>query len=172
MTVVQELFETYDPLEKAPTLTLYMLKDGEEWARISSDEPVIGTQLTRLLQMSQDSRPILKRLVSNGERLTYHVKKQGSPWKAYSIVPSDWVVTKVVQYEPFSLGELPEFRGVTIAYCERQPLSPEEIEAMTRETISKVSVDSFGPNEEAYQRFLASEPSKEYVQTESGHHSQ
>jgi hypothetical protein len=23
MTVVQELFETYDPLEKAPTLTLY-----------------------------------------------------------------------------------------------------------------------------------------------------
>jgi len=101
-----------------------------------------------------------------------HVKKQGSPWKAYSIVPSDWVVTKVVQYEPFSLGELPEFRGVTIAYCERQPLSREEIEAMTRETISKVSVDSFGPNEEAYERFLASEPSKEYVQTESGHHSQ
>jgi hypothetical protein len=35
--------------------------------------------------VSQDSRPILKRLVSNGERLTYHVKKQGSPWKAYNI---------------------------------------------------------------------------------------
>jgi hypothetical protein len=50
--------------------------------------------------------------------------------------------------------------------------TPEEIEAMTRETISKVSVDSFGPNEEAYQRFLASEQSKEYVQTQSGHHSQ
>lgn len=123
MTVVQELFETYDPLEKAPTLTLYMLKDGEEWARISSDEPVIGTQLTRWLQMSQDSRPILKRLVSNGERLTYHVKKQGSPWKAYNIVPSDWVVTKVVQYEPFDLGELPEFRGVNYPTARSRGLS-------------------------------------------------
>ena len=73
--------------------------------------------------MSQDSRPILKRQVSNGERLTYHVKKQGSPWKAYNIVPSDWVVTKVVQYEPLDLGELPEFRGVNYPTARSRGLS-------------------------------------------------
>lgn len=166
MTIAEELFETYDPLEKAPTLTLYLLRVGEEWIRISSDESVVGTQLTRLLQMSQDSRPVLKRKVNIGERLTYHVKKEGSPWKVYDVVPSDWIVTKVVQYEPLDLSELPEFKGVTIAYCERQPLQPEAVKAMTRETITKVSVDSFGGDEEAYQSFLDSEGSKEYVKAD------
>jgi hypothetical protein len=43
-------------------------------------------------------------------------------------------------------------------------LTPEEAEAMTYEIVSKVSVDSFGGDREAYQKFLASEQSKPYVQ--------
>jgi hypothetical protein len=83
------------------------------------------------------------------------------------VVPSDWVVVKVFRYEADLSeieGELPEFRDVQIAYCSRQPLTPEEAEAMTYEIVSKVSVDSFGGDREAYQKFLASEQSKPYVQ--------
>jgi hypothetical protein len=58
---------------------------------------------------------------------------------------------------------MPEFRDVQIAYCERQPLTPEEAEAMTYEIVSQVSVDSFGGDKEAYQQFLASQESKQYV---------
>lgn len=165
MTVAEARFEPDDPLEKAPPLMLYLLKAGEEWVQISSDESVIGTQFTRLLRMSQDCRPSLKRKVNTGERLTYHVKKAGSPWKTYDVIPAEWVVTKVVQYEPSDLSELPEFKGMTIAYCERQPLSPEAIKTMTRETITKVSVDSFSGDREAYQRFIDSEHSKGYIKT-------
>jgi hypothetical protein len=39
---------------------------------------------------------------------------------------------------------MPEFGDVQIAYCDRQPLTPEEAEAMTYEIVSPVSVDSFG----------------------------
>ncbi|HAG83750.1 MAG TPA: hypothetical protein DCL61_22025 [Cyanobacteria bacterium UBA12227] len=160
--MIEEL-DTYDPLADKETLVLYLIQEGNKWVKISSDEPVVGTQLIPLLQMSHDSRPILKRKVTLGERLTYHVKQEGSPWNSYNVVPSEWVVVKVTHYEPSDLAELPDFRGITIAYCERQPLSPEEIERMSYEIISKVSVDSFGGDEDAYQRFLESEESHKYV---------
>jgi hypothetical protein len=161
MIMSTEILDIYDPLENAPTLTIYLLKDGEDWIRISSDNPVVGTQLTRLLQMSQDYR--LKRTVSVGDRLTYHKKKEGSPWQSYEIKPSEWVVTKVASYEPCDIEELPEFQGVTIAYCERDPLSLEEVAAKTRETITKVSIASFGGDEAAYQDFLNSEEANKYI---------
>lgn len=164
--VPTEELELYDPLASKSTLSLYLVKEGEKWVQIESKELVIGKQLTRLLQLSHDSRPLLKRQVKLGERLTYHVKKEGSPWKAYLVTPSDWVVVKVFRYEADLSeieGDLPEFRDVQIAYCERQPLTPEEAEAMTYEIISKVSVDSFGGDKEAYQQFLASQQSKQYV---------
>ncbi len=162
-----EEIELYDPLASKSTLSLYLVKEQEKWVQIESKELVIGKQLARLLQLSHDSRPLLKRQLKLGERLTYHVKKEGSPWKAYLVVPSDWVVVKVFRYEADLSeieGELPEFRDVQIAYCSRQPLTPEEAEAMTYEIVSKVSVDSFGGDREAYQKFLASEQSKPYVQ--------
>jgi hypothetical protein len=162
-----EEIELYDPLASKSTLSLYLVKEQEKWVQIESKELVIGKQLTRLLQLSHDSRPLLKRQLKLGERLTYHVKKEGSPWKAYLVVPSDWVVVKVFRYEADLSeieGELPEFRDVQIAYCSPQPLTPEEAEAMTYEIVSKVSVDSFGGDREAYQKFLASEQSKPYVQ--------
>jgi hypothetical protein len=163
METPAEGLETYDPLADKETLVLYLIQEDDKWVEISSDEPVIGTQLMPLLQMSYDYRPLLKRQVKLGERLTYHVKQEKSPWNAYKVVPSEWVVTKVTQYEPSDLAELPEFRGVAIAYCERQPLSPEQIEAMSYEIVSQVSVDSFGGDREAYEKFLASEESKKYV---------
>lgn len=162
-----EEIELYDPLASKSTLSLYLVKEQEKWVQIESKELVIGQQLTRLLQLSHDSRPLLKRQLKLGERLTYRVKKEGSPWKAYLVVPSDWVVVKVFRYEADLSeieGELPEFWDVQIAYCSRQPLTPEEAEAMTYEIVSKVSVDSFGGDREAYQKFLASEQSKPYVQ--------
>jgi hypothetical protein len=171
MTLLEQItptedIELYDPLASKSTLSLYLVKEQEKWVQIESKELVIGKQLTRLLQLSHDSRPLLKRQVKLGERLTYHVKKEGSPWKAYLVVPSDWVVVKVFRYEADLSeieGELPEFRDVQIAYCSRQPLTPEEAEAMTYEIVSKVSVDSCGGDREAYQKFLASEQSKPYV---------
>lgn len=162
MEMVEEL-DIYDPLADKESLVLYLIKDDDKWVKITSDEPVVGTQLLPLLQMSHDYRPLLKRKVNLGERLTFHVKQEGSPWHTYKVVPSEWVVIKVTHYEPSDLAEIPEFREIKIAYCERQPLSNEEIEAMSYEIISKVSVDSFGGDEEAYKRFLASEESKKYV---------
>ncbi|MEG4457086.1 hypothetical protein [Microcoleus sp. N9_A1] len=100
------------------------------------------------------------------EKWYYHVKKEGSPWKAYLVTPSDWVVVRVFRYEADLSeveGDMPEFRDVQIAYCERQPLAPEEAEAMTYEIVSQVSVDSFGGDKEAYQQFLASQESKQYI---------
>jgi hypothetical protein len=158
--------ELYDPLSNKSTLSLYLVNKGSKWVRIESDELVVGKQLTRLLELSHDSRPLLKRKVKIGERLTYHVKKE-SPWQTYLVTPSDWVVVRVFRYEANLSeieGDMPEFRDVQIAYCERQPLTPEEAEAMTYEIVSKVSVDSFGGDKEAYQQFLASQQSRQYVQ--------
>jgi len=156
--------ELYDPLSNKSTLSLYLVNKGSKWVRIESDELVVGKQLTRLLELSQDSRPLLKRQVKVGERLTYHVKKE-SPWQTYLVTPSDWVVVKVFRYEAdlSEVEDIPEFRDVQIAYCERQPLPPEQAKAMTYEIVSKVSVDSFGGDKEAYRKFLASEQSKQYV---------
>lgn len=153
----------YDPLENAPTLVLYLAKDGEDWVQIDSIDPVIGSQLTRVLQVSHDYRNKSERRVRVGERLTYSQPQEDSPWKAYNITPSDWVVSKVVRHEPQDLSELPEFQGVTIAYCERQPLSVEEKNRMTRSTVSAVSIDSFGGDREAFESFLATDAAKQYV---------
>lgn len=155
--------EIYDPLANKSTLVIYMIQSGDKWVEINSDELAIGNQMVRNLRLSYDHRPIHKRGVKIGERLTYHVRQEGSPWNTYKVVPSEWAIARVTHYEPSDLEELPEFRGITIAYCVRQPLSPEEVDAMSYEIVSKVSVDSFGGDEEAYQKFLTSEQSKGYV---------
>jgi hypothetical protein len=59
MTQTEEL-ELYDPLASKSTLSLYLVKEQEKWIPIESKELVIGKQLTRLLQLSHDSRPLLK----------------------------------------------------------------------------------------------------------------
>jgi len=167
MQLIDEL-DLYDPLQDKPTLNLYLVKKGQNWVPIQSEELVIGKQMTRILQSSQDHRPLLKRQVQSGERLSYHVKKEGSPWRTFTVVPSEWIVVEVFKYEANLSnieGELPEFREVQIAYCDRCPLSTEEIECMSYEIISKVSIDSFGGDKEAYKRFLETEESKKYVHT-------
>ncbi len=60
-------------------------------------------------------------------------------------------------------GDMPEFRDVQIAYCDRQPLTPDEAETMTYEIVSQVSVDYVGGDKGAYQQFLTSQQSKQYV---------
>lgn len=167
MTLAEDL-ELYDPLKNKSSLALYMIQQGQKWVEISSEELVIGQQCTRILEAAYDSRPLFKRKVKVGERLTYHVKKAGSPWETYIVTPSDWVVVKVFRYEADLSeveSELPEFRDVQIAYCQRQPLSEEEISAMSYEIVSQVSIDSFGGDEEAYQKFLDRPESQRYVRS-------
>ena len=139
---------------EAPTLTIYMVQEGEKWVEIESQDPVIGQQLTKVLQVSQDNRPLLKRRVKSGERLTYHVKADNGK---YVVTPSEWVVVKTFSYDlDFSSleDESPEFKDVQIAYCARIPLSEEELKERSYDIVTKVSVDSFGGDEDAYQRYL------------------
>lgn len=165
MELAEEL-ELYDPLKTKGSLILYMIQKGQDWVEIASEELAIGQQYTRILEASQDYRPLLKRRVKVGERLTYHVKKEGSPWETYIVTPSDWVVVNVFRYEADLSeveSELPEFRDLQIAYCQRKPLSEEEVAAKSYEVVSQVSVDSFGGDEEAYRKFLDRPESHSYV---------
>jgi hypothetical protein len=57
-------------------------------------------------------------------------------------------------------------REVVIAYCQRKPLSLEEFKEAIYDNKVKVSVDSFGGDEEAYQKFLESDATKGYVQVD------
>lgn len=114
-----------------PSLQIYLVKEGEKWLPIESVEPVIGSQLTRVLQLSHDSRKPQDRGAEIGERLTYHEPSEVGYW----VRPSEWVVIKVFCYEAdiTGLSELPEFRDIEIAYCEKRALLPVEIEELSYE---------------------------------------
>lgn len=141
---------------ETPTVELYLAKSGERWVDLNSEEPAIGkNKLTRMLNLRYDSRPSHKRGVRVGERLFYHQKLDGESRHTSRVIPTEWVVTKVVHYEASDLSELPEFAEAIIAYCERQPLPPEEVEALSYDVVSRVSADSFGGDVERYREFLA-----------------
>ncbi len=156
-----EELEVYDHLEGKETLVIYMTKSGAGRIRLS------GGMLTqdrdsRILRDAYDYRPVHQRKVKIGERLMCSAIVPGGGLQTRRIIPTDWVVTEVENYQPST--EIPGFREVVIAYCDRQPLSLEEFRAAIYDNNVKVSVDSFGGDQEAYQRFLNSENAKGYVQ--------
>ncbi len=150
-----EELEIYDPVEGKPMMIIYMAKSGEKWIKLSGDRLVEGV-LTRVLRTSYSYRPIEKCRIKIGERLECHIEEVGNAMRVYSVVPTEWVVVKVERYEPI-LEDIPEFRGIAIAYC--------EIQAMFYKVIPKISVDSFGGDSEAYHNFLESDEAKRYVRT-------
>ncbi len=78
--------------------------------------------------------------------------------KTRRTIPTDWVVSEVESYEPSA--DMPGFREVVIAYCERKPLSLQEFKELIYDNNVKVSVDSFGGNEAGYKQFLDKEEVK------------
>jgi hypothetical protein len=153
--------EVYDYLAGKETLILYMTQSGE--GRI----PLSGGLLTqdrntRILRDAYDYRPVHKRQVVIGERLMCSAVVPGQTLQTRRTIPTDWVVTSVETYEPSA--DIPGFREIAIAYCERKPLSLEEFKALIDDNNVKVSADSFASEEEAYDRFSGSENIKGYVQ--------
>ncbi|MGD1850941.1 MAG: hypothetical protein ACFCBU_10150 [Cyanophyceae cyanobacterium] len=63
------------------------------------------------------------RTVDVGERLTKHEKV--GDWQC-KVIPDEWVVVEVERFDPSERSR--EFTDVVLAYCERQPLSPQEVE--------------------------------------------
>lgn len=159
-----EELEVYDHLANKKTLVIYMAAEGEKWVHLAGGMLTNG-RLTRILQDSYDYRPVHQRKVEIGTRLTCSAEVPGTTLRTSRTFPTDWVVVNVETYEPTI--DVPGFREVAIAYCERQPLSLEEFKAAIYDNNVKVSVDSFGGDEEAYQRFIASNEAKGYVQVDS-----
>lgn len=155
--------EVYDHLEGKETLVIYMAKSGEGRIRLSGGM-LTQDRETRILRDSYDYRPVHQRKVEVGERLMCSARVPGSTLRTSRTIPTDWVVTEVETYQPSI--DVPGFREVVIAYCDRQPLSLEEFKAAIDDNNVKVSVDSFGGDEEAYQKFLESQAAKGYVQVD------
>jgi hypothetical protein len=155
--------EVYDHLEGKETLVIYMAKSGEGRIRLSGGM-LTQDRETRILRDSYDYRPVHKRKVEIGERVMCSASVSGSTLRTTRTIPTDWVVTEVETYEPSA--DIPEFREVVIAYCERQPLTLEEFKDAIYDNNVKVSVDSFGGDEEAYRKFVESQAAKGYVQVD------
>ncbi|MBE9125450.1 MULTISPECIES: hypothetical protein [unclassified Coleofasciculus] len=153
--------EVYDHLEGKETLVIYMAKSGEGRIRLSGGL-LTQDRETRILRDAYDYRPVHQRQVKIGERLMCSATVGGGGLQTRRILPTDWVVTEVETYEPSA--DIPGFREVIIAYCERKPLSLAEFKAAIYDNNVKVSVDSFGGDEKAYQEFLKSQSAKGYVQ--------
>jgi hypothetical protein len=146
-----EAYEVYDHLADCPSLVIYMTLHEGESVTVSGDLLTNG-RITRILQDSYDFRPIHKRRVEIGERLQVSASIPGK--LAARTIPTDWVVTSTETYEP--TGDIPGFREVVIAYCEQIPLSLEEFRKAIYSSRAVVSLDSFGGDEQAYQRYLES----------------
>lgn len=153
--------ETYDPLAGKETLIIYMTKSGEDRITLSGGM-LTQDRNTRILRDSYDYRPVHKRRVDVGERLRCSAVVPGQTLPSRRTIPTDWVVSEVESYEPTI--DIPGFREIVIAYCERKPLSLEEFRDSIYDNNVKVSVDSFGGDEEACSQFLNSEKVKGYVQ--------
>ena len=147
--------EVYDHLADRETLVIYMTRDEGVSIPLSGGMLTQGRD-TRILKDSYDYRPIHQRNVRVGERLTCSAETSGFSCR---VLPTDWVVTEVENYEPTQ--DIPGFREIVIAYCDRQSLSLEEFKAWIYDTGVTVSADSFGGDEQAYQEWL--ETQKETV---------
>jgi len=105
------------------TLIIYLSPEDEDGMLITSKEDPTG-RYTRVLLESYSWDPNKK--VKVGDRLKKY--ENVGQWQR-KVIPDEWVVTNVEGFEP---SEYPlEFSKIVLAYCERQPLSPQEIEDET-----------------------------------------
>jgi hypothetical protein len=146
-----DTYEVYDHLADRETLIIYMTKQEGESVTIDGDLLTNG-RCSRILQDSYDFRPVHKRQVKIGERLTVSTSMKGK--LAARTIPTDWVVTSTEIYEPTL--NIPGFREIIIAYCEQLPLSLEEFRKAIYDSKTTVTLDSFGGDEQAYQKYLES----------------
>lgn len=102
------------------TLVIYLCAEDEEWIVTPSGDDTLDSS-TRVIHESYDWSP--DRTVELGERLTKH--EQVGEWEC-KVIPDEWVVVEVERFDPSEYSR--EFSDVVLAYCERQPLSPEEVE--------------------------------------------
>ena len=79
----------------------------------------------------------------------------GATLRSSRAIPTDWIVSHVERYEP-DLQNMPLFREVIIAYCEKKPMTIEEYKSLVYEREGQVSAESFGGNEQHYQEWLKS----------------
>lgn len=150
-----------DSLKSLPVLEVYMVSEGHLRVEINSPEPVANHLLTRVLRTTVD-RPT-KVFTKPGERLYYHELVESSPWQEYLVIPSKWVVTRVVSYHLDQSEGSPEFESVRIAYCESQPLREEEVKQLTYTVVPDKVADSSQGDREEYRKFLQTDESKRYV---------
>jgi len=112
------------------TLVIYMCAEDQDWILVPSGDETQDSY-TRIIHESYSWDA--SKTATVGERLTKH-EIVGA--RERRVIPSEWVVTEVEAYEPSD--DRPGFGGVTIAYCERQPLTTDETEQ--RSYITEVQV--------------------------------
>ena len=101
-------------------LVIYLCAEGERWILAPSGDDTQDSY-TRVIQESYSWDA--SKTARIGERLTKHeIVGIGER----RVIPSEWVVVEVETYEPSH--DQNRFGGVTIAYCQRQPLSDAETE--------------------------------------------
>jgi hypothetical protein len=74
--------------------------------------------------------------------------------------PSDWEVVRVETYTPDIPTPASTFDEIVLCYCQYSPIDA-PLKPMPER---QVSLDSFGGDEEAYQRWLESEQGKQYAE--------
>ncbi len=150
-----------DALKSLPVLEVYMVTEGALRVEVNSPEPVANHLFTRVLRTTFDRSTHVS--AKPGERLYYHEPVESSPWQEYLVIPSQWVVTRVVSYQPDQSEGSLEFQSVRIAYCESQPLPEEEAKQLTYTVVPDKVADSHKGDREAYRKFLQTEESRRYV---------
>ena len=135
-----------------------MVKEGEQWIRHSGGL-IEKDETTRLIRASYDWQPVEKRQYEQeiGRRL--YSTSSGANLHSSRAIPTDWIVSHIERYEP-DLQNMPLFREVIIAYCEKQPMTLEEYKSLVYEREAQVSAESFGGNEQYYQEWLKSNGTK------------
>ncbi|MEM6351044.1 MAG: hypothetical protein AAF766_09790 [Cyanobacteria bacterium P01_D01_bin.14] len=148
-------------LNPLPVLEIYMVAEGKLWVEVNSPEPVANHLLTRVLKTTFDRSTQVS--AKPGERLYYHQPVESSPWQEYLVMPSEWVVTRVVAYQPDPADGSPEFQSVRIAYCEAQPLPEAEVTQLSYTVVPDQVAAGRKADRDAYREFLQTDASKRYV---------
>lgn len=101
-------------------LIIYLCAEGQEWILVPSGDETQDSY-TRVIHESYSWKP--GSTASVGDRLTKHEIVSHDERR---VIPDQWVVVEVQDFEPSEYAS--EFNQIVLAYCERQPLSPEEVE--------------------------------------------
>ena len=104
-------------------LIIYLCAEGQEWILVPSNDETQDSY-TRVIHESYSWKP--GSTASVGDRLTKHEIVSHDERR---VIPDQWVVVEVQDFEPSEYAS--EFNQIVLAYCERQPLSPQEVEELS-----------------------------------------